>query len=150
MDMLLSFDGELLSGDLSVTDVDVNTDMGLQTAIIISLFTDRKANDDDELPAGATDRRGWWGDMLADLPEDKIGSRLWLLSREKTVPEVLARAHEYTEEALQWLLDDKVVKKLFINVTSPKMGWLHIFIGVTRFDNSRFEQGYPYEYGEAV
>lgn len=41
--------GDLVNGD------------DLQTAMIISLFTDRVARDDDDIDG--EDRRGWWGDM---------------------------------------------------------------------------------------
>lgn len=65
----------------------------LRTAVILSLFLDRRADDDDVLPNGSNDRRGWWADTVAPMTEygiggglasgDRIGSRLWLLSREK-------------------------------------------------------------------
>ena len=82
----------------------------LETAVIISLFTDRRAATDDVLPdAGQTlspvpaDRRGWAGDAFGG---ERIGSRLWLLDREKQTEEVRRRAEEYGYEALQWLIDD--------------------------------------------
>jgi len=52
----------------------------LARAVIISLFTWRRANPDDVLPAG-DDRQGWFGDTFAEVRGDRIGSRLWLLSR---------------------------------------------------------------------
>ncbi len=90
---------------------DLAGDDGLETAIVVSLFTDRLAAEGDELPPqadGAVDRRGWWGDSYAELAGDRIGSRLWLLARAKQVPATLRLAEQYAAEALQWLVDDGV------------------------------------------
>jgi len=75
-----------------------------QTAVIISLFTDRVAHEDD--PYEDNDRRGWWGDSTED---NQLGSRLWLIRREKLTREVALRSEEYAREALKWLVDDGVV-----------------------------------------
>jgi len=75
-----------------------------QTAVIISLFTDRVARADD--PYEDNDRRGWWGDSTED---SQLGSRLWLIRREKLTREVALRSEEYAREALKWLVDDGVV-----------------------------------------
>lgn len=80
----------------------------LETAILISLFSDRLALPSDETPDG--DRRGWWGDS----PQYPIGSRLWLLDRVKGPRDVPQRAHDYAAEALQWLIDDGVVARFDI------------------------------------
>ncbi|MBR0653304.1 hypothetical protein GXW78_26865 [Roseomonas terrae] len=82
-------------------------DQGLGTCVLISLFTDRRATADDGLPPA--ERRGWVGDMLAEVEGDRIGSRLWLLKREKQTEETRARAEEYAAEALAWLLNDGLV-----------------------------------------
>ena len=49
---------------------------------------------------------GWWGDSYAPTSQTLLGSRLWLLRREKLTQVTIARAVEYCREALQWLLDD--------------------------------------------
>ncbi|MCV5591620.1 phage GP46 family protein, partial [Escherichia coli] len=75
----------------------------LQTAILISLFTDRLADASDETDDG--NRRGWWGDLEQDY---RVGSRLWLLRRQKLTTQVALKAEAYAREALQWLKDDGV------------------------------------------
>lgn len=92
--------------DLAMDGADLETDEGLETAIIISLFSDARASE-AELPEGQTDPRGWWGD-IAD-PDDVIGSKLWTLHRQKSLNDVAVRAEEYARAALQWLVDDGVV-----------------------------------------
>jgi phage gp46-like protein len=75
-------------------------DDALQTAVVLSLFTDARARPDD---GAEGDRRGWLGDAFA--PEDRYGSRLWLLKREKQTEETRRRAEDYANEALAWLVD---------------------------------------------
>lgn len=82
----------------------------LVRAVMISLFTWRRANPDDDLPGDL--RQGWWGDAFPPVANDRIGSRLWLLSRAKLLPETAAKAREYAREALQWLVDDGVAARV--------------------------------------
>lgn len=84
------------------------TDETLETAVIISLFTDRRARPDHELPGQNDSKRGWWGDALSDIEGDETGSWLWHLYREKATDETLNRAREYALDALQWLLHDRI------------------------------------------
>lgn len=126
-------------------------DDSLETAIIISLFTDRRANNDDIIPDGSNNRRGWWADTYAEIEGDNTGSRLWLLHREKDMQIIVNRAHDYVVEALQWLIDDGVanhidvitgwVDKVSGNITETKTrqsmpGVLGIAIVVYRPDNT--------------
>lgn len=100
-----------LGGDWQLAGPSLAEDDGLQTAVILSLFTDRLA-DAGEAGVAATARRGWWGDAYAEAQGDRIGSRLWLLAREKRTTAVLVRAELYAREALQWLIDDGVASKV--------------------------------------
>ncbi|UEP42765.1 phage GP46 family protein [Burkholderia sp. B21-005] len=93
----------------TVSGGDLATGLDLETAVLVSLFTDRMANRDDPIPDGTDDPRGWWGDIGEDKP---IGSRLWLLDRSKQTQEVLNNARDYIFEALQWLVDDGVVASI--------------------------------------
>lgn len=90
---------------------DLLSDDGLTTAVLISLFTDARAKDDDELPSALIsedfpDRRGCWMDSTSGRANDSIGSRLWLLERSKVTTENLRRAEQYAREALQWMIDE--------------------------------------------
>lgn len=120
-DIKIIWDSENNQGSLALDagNLDLSTDEGLQTAVIISLFTDRRA-DDEELPAETTSKRGWWGDSLSDIDGDKIGSKLWLLWREKELNSVAVRAEEYARESLEWLIDTKVASQ--VDVTAELMG----------------------------
>lgn len=104
-------DGEI---DLAVSETDIETDAGLQSAIMISLFTDKRASV-DELPAGETDQRGYWGDALEE-DGSSLGSKLWLLDRSKITNKELDRAKAYCEEALKWLIDEKIASSVTVTV----------------------------------
>lgn len=88
----------------------------LVQATLISLFSWRKSNDDDGV--NIPNRQGWWGDTFASETNDRIGSRLWLLRREKLTDDVVARAREYAEESLQWMIDDALASA--INVSTDR------------------------------
>lgn len=117
--------------DLVVQANDLLVDGGLSTSVILSLFTDRQV-DLDEIPFGETSRRGWWGDLFTDLPGDLIGSRLWLLKREKRTVETLSRAEEYALEALQWMLDDGVADLIEPTASYDLNGALQLQILITK------------------
>jgi phage gp46-like protein len=119
-DIKINLDTDLMKGDFAFDPVvqDFEKDGGLETAVMISLFTDRRSQDDDILPdPNSNDRRGWWGDLIKPYSEgDQIGSRLWLLNREKTSISTLQRAKQYVEESIQWLIDDGYAEKIEVEV----------------------------------
>lgn len=104
---VLSWTGSYISN--VTTPGGLQTGNDLETATLISLFTDRIADAGDAIKDGTGDPRGWWGDLGEDVP---IGSRLWLLDRSKQTQEVLNNARDYALEALQWMLDDQVVASI--------------------------------------
>lgn len=89
----------------------------LYRAVEISLFSWRRAEPDDKLDDDQ--RMGWWGDSFPAVAGDRLGSRLWLLRRKTVVPEVLRAAETYAREALQWMIDDELVRTVDVLVTTP-------------------------------
>jgi phage gp46-like protein len=106
----------------------------LPRAVIISLFTWRRANPDDELPS--TNKFGWWGDTYPQIQSDRIGSRLWLLSRAKLTAENVLRAKEYAEESLEWLIDDGVAASVQVQSERQELDRLALGIKIIRGDGS--------------
>ncbi|MFA5398507.1 MAG: phage GP46 family protein [Methanogenium sp.] len=119
-DIKLTYDDSLMECDLSITDGDLTLEDGLETAILLSLFIDRRAEDDDELD-NPNDKRGWWGDQVTSFPGDRIGSRLWLLERAKTDTETLRATEEYALEALEWMKEDGVVEDIEVEAYRVKI-----------------------------
>lgn len=128
-------------GDWQMSGAQLATGNDLQTAILISLFTDRMAADSDVIPDGTTDPRGWWGDAGETY---QIGSRLWLLSRAKQTQETLQRAYDYIVEALQWLIDDGVVAKFDVLVEWTKASELGAQVVAYKQDGSTSATAYTW------
>ncbi|WP_271311764.1 phage GP46 family protein [Yersinia intermedia] len=84
----------------------------LTRAVIISLFTWRRADPDDD----SEPPMGWWGDSYPTIQNDRIGSRLYLLQRTTLTSKTVELARGYLDQALAWLKDDGVVSRIAINV----------------------------------
>jgi phage gp46-like protein len=121
---------------------DLESDAGLTTAVVYSIFTDRRANADDAIPDGGTDRRGSWQDAYLPDAGDLEGARLWLLAREKTLPDVLARARHYAEEALAWLIADGIAARVAVDAqwSTTRRGWLMLPVTIDRASGGRYQQ----------
>lgn len=100
-----------------LSDGTLDDTQSLATAIVVALGTDRLAEPGDILPdLDSTDRRGWWGDFDAQPIWDgwPIGSRLWLLTRDKIVGPgarqgaTTVRVEQYIREAIRPFLDRRV------------------------------------------
>ena len=94
---------------------DVTRDPGLQTAVMIAIFTDCRADLGDPLPFDADGRGGWFGEGVL---EEKFGSKLWLLRRSNLTNATLSRAKEYIEDALdRHIINERVAKSYEVEVT---------------------------------
>lgn len=92
----------------------VNADMqdSLSRAIVISLFSWKRA-DENDIYDKELGKQGWWGDSLND---DKIGSKLWQLLRNKITSETIFQAEEMVFDALKWLIDDGICTDISVSV----------------------------------
>jgi len=137
---------DLLYGDWSIAPPALLDGRHLETAVLISLFTDRLALEDDLLPWNNGDRRGWWADTLS--PRGPIGSRLWLLHREKQTNQVRLRAEEYARESLEWLITDGVADSVEVHATWLRLGWLELDITIHRQEQRLFHGRYDWTWQE--
>lgn len=117
-----------------VVDPGMMPAQSLERAVIISIFAWRRAKPDDRLPG--SEKNGWWGDTWPDVENDQIGSRLWLLTRDTITPKTLARAKEYVEEALQWLVDDLVAASIAVSVQRQGIDTIVISTVITKPDKT--------------
>lgn len=99
MQMLMN--GTIITADLKDS---------LTRAVIISLFSWRRADNSDDIDSDQS-KQGWWGDTYST---DRIGSKLWQLLRQKITDEILTRAEDYSRTALQWLIDDGLVDQITV------------------------------------
>ena len=116
-DIKILWNDEYLTGDIKYNNGDLVRELGLETAYLMSLFLNRRADEDDELPdSNNDDRQGWWGDQVSEFEGDQIGSKLWLLSRSKTDQDTIIKAEAYVKEAIEWAVEDGVVAKNEVEV----------------------------------
>lgn len=108
---------------LRIEDGDIARDL-LRDAVLISLFTWRRATDDDQVPEGAA-RQGWWADPT-------LGSRLWLLKRSALTQKLLSTARQYCEEALAWLVTEGLAASIAVAVERRGKAGLAIGVSITR------------------
>nr|DAI36391.1 MAG TPA: hypothetical protein [Caudoviricetes sp.] len=121
-------DGE---GDVVSLDSALLTDDSLTNAIVISLFTDARVDN----------QRGWWGNDFNQNEERQVemGSRLWTLARSKQLADVLEDTQAYAEQALQWLIDDGHALAIDVMATNPEQSVLLLSVVVT-LPNGQTEQ----------
>lgn len=87
--------------DIRIDDTgDIETADFFDTAILYSLFGERRAAADEVVDAQL--RRGWIGND-ADFEN---GSKLWLLSQARLTRNNLNRIEDEAKKGLQWLVDD--------------------------------------------
>ncbi|MFE4110368.1 phage GP46 family protein [Kosakonia sp. YIM B13611] len=104
MELWLTVNGQRVSASAQL-------DM-LTRAVVISLFTWRRAEPDDN----ADVPMGWWGDSFPAVQNDRYGSRLWLLQRSKLTNQLVQKVRVYIRESLQWLIDDGVVSRIDLDI----------------------------------
>lgn len=123
-DLAIAWDAENARGDWQMDGPSLALGNDLETAILVSLFTDRVAAPGYVPTDGTNDPRGWWADSYTG---DPIGSRLWQLDRaiKSNSTKTLRTAELYCREALQWLVSDNIVTAFTVNawwVTPTRLG----------------------------
>lgn len=114
-----------------------NREASLVRAVVISLFTWRRAATDD--PLDDDERYGWWGDSYPSIADDRIGSRLWLLRRVKLTPDTRRDAEFYAREALRWLVEDEDVTDIEILSEQADVNRLNLRVILTISTGARLE-----------
>jgi phage gp46-like protein len=129
MDIALLFNTGLSYTDIALDGPDLLTNKDLQTAVIISLFSDAPAQAGDQVDGAYTG--GWWGDSFnTGVAGFKLGSRLWLLKRQKTTQAVANLAKQYCYEALQWLVDENVASSILVDTSISPLFGLNINVSI--------------------
>lgn len=100
--------------DIVIEDGDLKADNGLETATLISLFSNKRVSFED-LPPGENDRQGWWADLISEPQSDEIGSRLWTLWRNgKIIDETAVEMESILQDAFDWMLDDGIAANVVV------------------------------------
>jgi len=148
-DTEIALDFALADPDETTNRMGLRSKAALHTAILIQLFTDRRARADMTLPDDLDNNpRGWWGDSVAldsSLGETELGSHLWTLRRSALSDQTANLAADMVRDALQPIADQGAVASFTVETWVDKSnGLLGIDIGAysnsgTLTYNQKFE-----------
>ena len=104
------------NGKISLNFHAVTKQDELESAVIMSLFTDARATEEEyeEIKDWELSRRGYWAEQLDGV---KLGSKLWLLNRAPRNEDTLERAATYIKEALYWLIQDGIAESIEVETS---------------------------------
>ena len=117
--------------DLVVKNSEIQTDESLKSAVLVSLFTDVKC-EKTELPKGELSQGGYFGDAIFG---EKTGSKLWLLKRPKYTNETLIKAKEYAQNALAWLVTDKLAQEVDVETAFNDKKSMSLKVSILKNNN---------------
>lgn len=119
--------------DLIIEDGDFKPTEGLETALLVSLFSDRRAYA-DEVP-DPLKRRGTIIDLVPEEPGDKYGSGLWFYEQSRLSTEVRNGVRNEAEMSLQWTVADRLATFVQAEATrEPANRLLNLNISLTALD----------------
>lgn len=101
------------TADINMIGPSLELGNDLETAVLISLWTDQTADPGDILPVNTNhDPRGWWAD--AYTAPDQIGSKLWQIFNRIRNQQTLNDAQDFAVKCLQWMIDDGVAASISV------------------------------------
>lgn len=95
------------AGDFAVTQ-------GLDSAIFVSLFSDRRAREDEV--ADPLRRRGWIGDLVAEVAGDVHGSGNWFYEQARLDDDTRLGLRDESEAALDWMVAERLARTVEASV----------------------------------
>jgi len=106
-------------GDIKAEGYALARETALETSIVISLFTDGRADSSDDLPDTFAFLSGYFGSVLTKF---NIGSKLWLLGRSKVTQTTISEGIQYCKEALAWMIADEIADNIEVkaNRSAPR------------------------------
>lgn len=134
----LTYDNAAGHADVTYSDGQLVTEPGLITAILISLYTNKR---DPSRPQG--DQGGWWGTAL-DEPGDEMGSLLWTLARELPTERTRQRAEVYAFDSLAWMVTDGIAETVVVTAEwqrpTPNVARLTLAVDIKRPKSAAIER----------
>lgn len=134
-DILLEKSGQFF--DFSIENGDFKLTKGLDTALIMSLFIDKRATQGQ-----VSDPARRRGNLIDELNEDQdyqLGSTLWLSDQARANQETLNRDIASANDALSWLILDGIAQNIQVTGASTN-GTESIDVKIQRFDDENFNQ----------
>jgi phage gp46-like protein len=125
--------------DIDFTNGDFTMTRGLETAILMSIFVDKRAAA-NEVPRVDL-RRGWQGNKLSGYDNYEIGSKLWLLFQSRNNQTTLNLINTYVVDCLSWLVVDNIATKIEVDSSFIPDG-IQIDVTIYRSQNIIFSNSY--------
>lgn len=109
--------------------------LSIESAVAVSLFTDRRAPAGYVPLDGSGDLRGFWADSYSDFP---WGSRLWQLriAKKTDATTLLLQAQDICQEALAWLITIGALARVEVAASWLTVDAMGLRVRVTRPDGS--------------
>ena len=126
--------------DLSFTNGDFTKMAGLDTAVLISLTAERRALESEVKEPRK--RRGWVGNLINGFDAFEYGSKLWFLEQARATSENANKAITWTQNALQWFIDDGIADSIVVTTEYNELLQLIINIQFVRNNNIIFSRSY--------
>ena len=117
--------------DLDTPNRDALKTAGLESAILVSLFSDRRAAADEV--ADPLRRRGWICDLVSAIPGDRHGSGLWLYAQSRLTETTAASVAAEARNALDWLIQEGLCNSVACSVTrddATRTAYLIVTLGL--------------------
>lgn len=146
------FQFKTFPADVRIYKGDLAKDQDLQTAILLSLFTNRRAEPSDKVIGD--NLQGWWGSKYVNAiagnqqSSPRLGSRLWLLKGQKVTRDTLNFARLYANESLKWLIDDDVIESALVDASALKAGGILLDIQIVKPDQAQLTFSYGYVWSQ--
>ena len=132
--------------DIVIGEQDLETVDGLETTVMVLLFTDARAAPEEV--NDPSKRRGWVGNILR---QSELGGMLWLISQLRNTQEERNKISKWAENSLQPLINDGLASE--INVTTDftvRRMVLKVHINVKEGGTRKFEYWINTDLGNAV
>ena len=125
--------------DLILDGAEFGTVDGLETAIVISLFTDARAKASQVKSPDR--RRGWVGNILNIETGRQLGSRLWVYDQSRLTPDIMNAVAEEAKRCLFWMVQDGVARSINAGVEKISERAINIVIDIVTAsgENRRYE-----------
>lgn len=138
------------TADIEIENGDFKVGNFLETAVLVSLLSNRRATDDELNTYSRGNSKpelnqGLWIDTYRGGIQ--YGSGFWLLYREKREQTTLSRFEDYSIEALQWLVDDGVAKSIAADA-SFEGERLNLSVEITRENNQTLVATFDFAWNE--
>ena len=104
--------------EIQVENGDIQSVDGLESTIVVSLFTDARAP--ENIVSDAIRRRGWVGNILNENLQE-IGSLLWLLDQSRLTTLDINEARIHALNSLQILIDRNIVNGISVEVSKTEI-----------------------------